>query len=132
MQSNLAEKMPRDRNYFDRKDTLHGKLPEVFHTKTEGQRNSQVERGYEDTTEAQSNTDRSRVTQTEARRQFPLQHCYIPNNHGITMLLPAMDLRDPKKDIFFPSSQDELFVNRNVNYFKRCAVRTDLSYTEDF
>lgn len=46
------------------------------------------------------------------------------------MLLPAVDLRDPKKDISFPSSQDEPFVNRNVTYFKRCAVRTDLSYTK--
>lgn len=54
--------MPRDRNYFDRKDTLHGKLPKVFHTKTEGQRNSQVEKGYADTTEAQSNTDISPTT----------------------------------------------------------------------
>lgn len=76
-------------------------------------------------TEAQSNTDVSTTT-------VPTPALYIPNNHGITMLLPAMDLRDPKKDIFFPFSQDELFVNRNVNYFKRCAVRTDLSYTEDF
>lgn len=48
------------------------------------------------------------------------------------MLLPAMDLRDPKKDTFVSSSQDEPFVNRNVNYFKRCAVKADLSYTEDF
>lgn len=48
------------------------------------------------------------------------------------MLLAAMELWDPKKDTFFSSSQDELFVNRNFNYSKRHAVRADLSYTEDF
>lgn len=42
--------------------TLHGKLPKVFHTKTEGQRNSQGKRGNIHTTEAQSNTDISPMT----------------------------------------------------------------------
>lgn len=30
-----------DRNYFNRKDSLHGKLPEVYCVKIEGQRSSE-------------------------------------------------------------------------------------------
>lgn len=36
-----GKKTLHDRNYFDRKDTLHGKLPEVYCTKIERQRNSE-------------------------------------------------------------------------------------------